>query len=170
MRLLKLVGYALLCVGSLLVVMVMIGAFVDEQHTVSATVDLPASQHRVWQLLADVDGQPKWRTGLNSIQHLPDENGHPCWTEVQKHLRMALCADLSTPESTRIVRIADPSLPFGGNWNYQLASTGPDSSRLTITENGTVGPALWRFIDHVILHEDAKIKQFEADLLKAAKQ
>lgn len=169
MRLLKWVGYALLCVGGLLVVMVVIGAFVPEEHSVSATVELPASQQRVWQLLTDIDSQPKWRTGLVSVQHLPDENGHPCWAEVQKHMRMPLCADLSAPESTRIIRIADPSLPFGGNWNYQLVSTGPSSSRLTITENGTVGPALWRFLDRFIIHEDANIKQFEADLLKAAK-
>jgi hypothetical protein len=170
MRLLKWIAYALLCVGCVLVLMVLIGAFVPEQHTVSATVDLPASQQRVWQLLTDVDAQPKWRTGLKSIELRPDENGHSCWTEVQKHMRMPLCADVSSPESTRTVRIADRSLPFGGNWVYDLQSTGTDSSKLTITENGTVGPALWRFVDHFLIHEDANIKQFEADLLKATKQ
>lgn len=169
MRFVKWIAYAFLCVACLLVLMVLIGAFIPQQHTVSATVDLPASQQRAWQLITEVDAQPKWRTGLLSIEHRPDEAGHSCWTEVQKHMRMPLCVESSTPESSRTIRIADPSLPFGGNWIYELQSTGPSSSQLKITENGTVGPALWRFIDHFILHEDANIKQFEADLLAATK-
>lgn len=166
MRWLKWMSYTFLCLVGLLVLMVIIGAFLPEQHSVSATVSLPASQDRVWHLMTDLETQPRWRTGLKSVAHLPEENGHPCWTEVQKHMRMPLCADLSVAPSTRIIRIADPSLPFGGNWNYQLQATGKNASRLTITENGTVGPALWRFLDRFLIHEDASIKQYEADLLR----
>ena len=80
---------------------------------------------------------------------------------------MPLCEDLAAPPATRIVRIADPSLPFGGDWVYQLQPIDANSTRLTITENGTTGPAFYRFVGHYILHEDASIKQFEADLQKA---
>jgi hypothetical protein len=82
-------------------------------------------------------------------------------------MRMPLCEELSVPPSTRIVRITDPKLPFGGTWTYQLEPSGPNASRLTITENGTTGPALWRFLGHYLFHEDTMIRQYESDVQKA---
>lgn len=167
--LLRSVGYVVaLCVLAFVVVVLM-GSLLPASHTATVTTEIPASQQRVWQLITEVDAQPKWRTGLQAVEPAPEENKHPCWTEVLKSTRMLLCADVSAEPSTRIVRIADGALPFGGTWVYQLQPTGPQSTRVTITENGTVGPALWRFLDHYVYHEDANIKQYQADLLKATK-
>jgi hypothetical protein len=40
--------------------------------------------------------------------------------------------------------------------------------KVTITENGTTGPALWRFVGHYVMGEDSQIKQYLADLKRAA--
>ena len=167
MRVLKVLGSLLLLILCAVGVMLVMGSMLPHAHSASASIDVAAPQARVWLLIENNSTQPAWRTGLLSVEPMPDQNGHPCWIEVQKHMRMSLCEDLAAPPSTRIVRIADPSLPFGGDWVYQLQPIDANSSRLTITENGTTGPAFYRFVGHYIMHENASIKQFEADVQRA---
>ncbi len=168
MRVLKVLGIVAAVFAVVVIAVLILGTLQPHEHVASATAEIAAPQARVWQLIEEVDKQPAWRTGLLSVEPRAPENGHRCWTEVQKQMRMPLCEDLSAEPSTRIVRIADPSLPFGGTWTYQLQPSGPNATHIVITENGTTGPALWRFVGHYILHEDAMIKQYEADLQKAA--
>jgi len=167
MRVLRVLGIFLLLIVCAVGVMLFMGSRLPHAHIASATADVAAPQARVWQLINDNSTQASWRTGLLSVEVAAPQNGHPCWTEVQEHMRMPLCEELAAPPATRIVRIADPSLPFGGDWVYHLQPIDANSTRLTITENGTTGPAFYRFVGHYILHEDASIKQFEADLQKA---
>jgi hypothetical protein len=164
---LRILGIFLVVVASAIVFMLVMGSRLPHEHTASASAEISAPRARVWQLIEDVNTQPTWRTGLLSIAATPTVNGHACWTEVQKHLRMPLCEELTAAPSTRIVRIADPTLPFGGTWTYQLQSIDANTTRLIITENGTTGPALYRFIGHYIYHEDTMVKQYEADVQKA---
>ena len=168
MRILKTLGILLLLIVVAIGIMFVMGSRLPLAHTASASIDIAAPQARVWQLMEDLNAQPSWRTGLISVEPLAPENGHTCWTEVQKHMRMPLCEDLTAPQSTRIVRIADPTLPFGGGWTYQLQPAGANATHLLITENGTTGPALFRFIGHYIYGEDTSVRQYEADLQKAA--
>ena len=167
MRFLKFVGVLILLLVCAVGAMLVLGSRLPQAHTVSATASVAASQQRVWQLIEDVDKQPTWRTGLKAVEPMAPQNGHRCWIEVQTQMRMPLCEDLSAPPSTRIVRIADPKLPFGGTWTYQVEAAGPDASRLTITENGTTGPAMWRFLGHYLFHEDSSIRQYQVDVQRA---
>ena len=167
MRLLKFLGFVSLITAVVLVVVLALGAALPRAHVASATVVVPAPQARVWSMLVDTPTQPQWREGLVAVQPLPSKDGHPCWLEMQKYGKMPLCEVASTPPSQRTVLIADPTLPFGGTWVYQLSPVGPDSTQLTITENGTTGPLLWRFMGHYVFHEDTMIKQYQASLLKA---
>lgn len=167
MRILRIIGIVAAVIAALVIVVFIMGALVPEQHTVTATVDIPAPQSVVWARIEDVNQQPTWRTGLKAVQPLPPRDGHTCWLEIQSMGKMPLCESLAAAPSTRIVYIADPKLPFGGEWTYQLEPEGANITRLTITENGTVGPWFFRFVDHYFIHEDSQIKQYEADLLKS---
>ena len=167
MRVLKFLGVLFLIVAACLAVVLVMGSRLPRAHTATASAIIAAPQAQVWQTIEDIDTQPKWRPSLLSVEAMPAENGHRCWTEVYKGMKMPLCEDLAVPPSTRIVRVADPKLPFGGAWVYELQPIDASSTRITITENGTTGPALWRFAGHYILHEDTTIKQYEADLQKA---
>jgi hypothetical protein len=169
MRLIKLLLLFIVVVAGFVLVAMVMGANLPHEHTAAASAEIAAPQAQIWQLLEDVNKQPTWRTGLLAIEPMQPQNGHICWTEVQKHMRMPLCEDITTAQSTRVVRIADPSLPFGGTWTYELQPIGANATRLTITEKGTTGPALFRFIGHYIYHEDTMIKQYEADVQKAVK-
>jgi hypothetical protein len=64
----------------------------------------------------------------------------------------------------RIVnRIADPKLPFGGSWTYEVAPSG-DGTELTITENGEVYNPLFRFVSRFIMGHSATIEKYQHDL------
>lgn len=167
MRSLRILAVVLLVVAFLITTMLVLGGLLPRAHTVTADIVVPSPQAVVWQRIADVASQPTWRTGLSAVQPLAPQDGHPCWLEIQKYGKMPLCEKLAAPPSTRVVAIADPKLPFGGLWTYQLTPLDANSTRLSITENGTVGPWLWRFMDHYLYHEDTSIKQYEADLVKS---
>jgi hypothetical protein len=130
---------------------------------------IPASQEKVWSLITDTASQANWRTGLKAVSPLPSQNGATCWAEVESGMTMPLCADVREAPVRQVVRIADPKLPFGGTWTYVLEPVGENATKVTITENGTTGPAMWRFVDHYILHEDGEIKQYLGDLKRVAK-
>jgi uncharacterized protein YndB with AHSA1/START domain len=170
MRILK--GLLVLFIVLLIAVCVvyLVGARLPVDHTASATVDLPAPPEKVWKLLVDVKSQPSWRTGLKSVEPWQDPSStQECWVEVQSGVKMPLCVEVTEPLKTRVVRIADKNLPFGGTWTYELEAVGQDQSKLTITERGTTGPAIWRFVGHYVMGDDSSIKTYESDLLKAVR-
>ncbi len=168
MRMLRFIGVLLLLVAVCVVVVLVMGSRLPREHRASASAVIAAPQARVWQIIEDINAQPSWRPGLIAVEALPADNGHRCWTEVQKHMRMPLCEVLAAAPTTRIVHIADPNLAFGGDWVYELQPIDANSTRLTITENGTTGPVIWRFAGHYIFHEDTTIKQYESALQQAA--
>jgi hypothetical protein len=157
----------LLAVGIVLVM----GGLQPRNHTVSATVTINAPQAVVWQRITDLQSQTSWRSGLTGVDMLPAQDGHPCWQETSSFGKMPLCEVLSAAPSTRIVRISDAKLPYGGLWTYELSPgmgpTDPNVTILKITENGFTGPWIYRFVGHYIFHEDSQIKQYEADLQKS---
>ena len=58
-----------------------------------------------------------------------------------------------------VTRIADPHLPFGGTWTYEIAPTATGSS-LTITENGEIYNPVFRFIARYIQGYTATIDNY----------
>ena len=168
MRFLRLSGYlfAVLLLG--VGVILFVGSRIPANHTATASGTVAAPRDRVWALISDVSAQPGWRTGLKSVEMLPGGSGGPCWRELQTGMAMPLCVTAADAPNSRVVAIADPSLPFGGTWTYQLEPDGPASTKVTIREDGVTRPALWRFIGHYVLGEDTEVKQYLTDLQRAA--
>ncbi len=169
MRFLKISGYVFVVLLLIVAVVMVMGSRLPQEHVATATAEIPAAPQRVWDVIADVGAQPRWRTGLKAVEMLPPEANGPCWNEVQTGQTMALCVDASEPPARRVVRIADPKLPFGGIWTYSLEPAGA-GTRVTIREDGIVRPAMWRFVSHYILGEDAQVKQYLKDLQRAVNQ
>lgn len=176
MRLLRISGYVFLVLLAVTAVVMVMGSRLPVEHTATASVEVRASPERVWGLISDVGRQPEWRTGLKAVEVLPAGEAGPCWTEVQQAMRMPLCVMASEAPGAggavrRVVGITDPKLPFGGAWTYELEPLGGGgSTRVTITENGTTGPAMWRFAGHYLMGEDTQIKQYLKDLKAAAER
>jgi len=168
MRVLKVLGVLLVVVVCAVALMWFMGSRLPYAHTASSSIVIATPEAHTWQMIEDIHSQASWREGLLSVEDLPPENGHRCWTEVEKHMRMPMCEDVATAPTMRVVRIADPKLPFGGTWTYKLRPIGAGATLLNITEDGTTGPALYRFLGHYVYHEDTMIKQYEDELQKAA--
>ena len=170
MRVLKALGILVLLALLALLVAVFLGSRLPHEHTASVTAIVNAPQARVWQLITDTASQPAWRKGLKSVESMPPHDGHPCWHENNPVGKMPMCEVAATEPVLRVVRISDPTLPFSGEWVYQLTPVGTDATSVHITENGTTGPAFWRFFGHYIFREDTNIKQYEHDLQQRAPQ
>ena len=170
MMALRILGWLIVAIVVAICIAMFMGSRLPVEHTVSRTDTIPASQQKVWTLITDVAALPRWRTGLKSVTLLPPRNGAPCWAEVQSGMTIAMCEDARESPKREIVRIADPKLPFGGTWTYALEPAGDNATKVTITEDGTVRPVMWRFVAHYWMGEDRTIKQYLSDLKKAAVQ
>ncbi len=170
MMALRIVGWLIVGIIVAVCITLFMGSRLPIEHTVSRTDTIPASQQKVWALITDVAAQPGWRTGLKSVTPLPPQNGAPCWLETQGGMTIAMCEDVRDAPTREVTRIADPRLPFGGTWTYALEPVGDNATKVTITEDGTVRPVMWRFVAHYWMGEDTTIKQYLSDLKKATFQ
>jgi len=148
-------------------VMYAMGSALPNDHVTTIATTMPASQERVWQMIADVKSQAGWRTGLKAVEPWPSADGKECWLEVQSGMKMPLCVDASEPPVKRVVRIADASLPFSGAWTYEVTPKSATESTLSITERASTRTPMWKFVGHYVIGEDTAIKQFDKDLKRA---
>jgi uncharacterized protein YndB with AHSA1/START domain len=139
--------WILLTLGSLIAfvaIVAIIGWILPEGHTASRTVRFGKPPDVVWQALTDFRSMPSWRADLERIEQLPNHDGNPVWKE---YLKGGFSLPLETiafdPPHRLVRRIADPKLPFGGTWTYELAPA-EGGTKVTITENGFVSNPLFR--------------------------
>ena len=146
-----------LVLAGLLVVVVIIGALLPRQHVASRSVVLVASPQTVWGLIS---GPPTWRSDLKSYEELQSRNGHRVWRETDKHGQTITYEMVESASPNHLVtKIADPKLPFGGTWTYEITQNGAGSS-LTITENGEVYNPVFRFVSRFIMGHTATIDAY----------
>jgi uncharacterized protein YndB with AHSA1/START domain len=147
------------------VVIAAIGAMLPVQHVASRSAALAASPETVWRLITDVDGFPKWRPEVKSVERLPDRDGRAVWVEDTSSGRITLAVDRAEPPGLLVLRIADPDLPFGGTWTYELSPDG-SGTVLRITENGEVYNPVFRFVSRFVFGHEGTIAGYLAALEK----
>jgi hypothetical protein len=147
--------------GSLAVVIipaiaVLIGAALPKEHFASRKILLQASPSDVFALIS---GPSDWRNlKYERLTETPLK-----WREIDSNGAITY-ERVETVAPTRIVnRIADPSLPFGGSWTYEIAPSG-NGTELTITENGEVSNPLFRFVSRFIMGYTTNIEKYQRDL------
>jgi hypothetical protein len=69
------------------------------------------------------------------------------------------------PPSRLVMRIADPSLPYGGTWTYEFRPDGAGTS-LTLTEDGEVYNSIFRFMQKVFFSPYASLDAYIENLKK----
>ncbi|MBI3471344.1 MAG: SRPBCC family protein [Candidatus Solibacter usitatus] len=123
-----------------------IGMILPKGHSVSRTLRLNQPPEAVWQAVTDYAAMPAWRGDLAKVERLPDAGGHEVWRETMKNGYVIPLETVESAPPRRLVRkIADPKLPFGGAWTYEIAATGPGSA-LKITEDGEVYSPIFRVV------------------------
>ncbi|HXN63715.1 MAG TPA: SRPBCC family protein [Candidatus Acidoferrales bacterium] len=152
--------WALWIFGSLaaiIAIVALIGALLPRDHVATRSAQFSEPPAAVWQAITNYDDFPKWRCGVLHVERLPDRDGHPVWLERGKHDAIpyealeAVAPDGEAP-GRLVVKIADPKLPFGGSWTYEVAANG-GGTRLRITERGEVYNPIFRFVSRFVIGE-----------------
>jgi len=152
-----------LSLAGMLILIVAIGVLLPQKHHVSRTIALNQPAETVWDLIS---GPPKWRSDIRNYQELPAHEGHRMWRETDKHGQTITYQAIELfPPRRLVVRIADPGLPFGGTWIYEV-TPGDHACSLTITEDGEVYNPLFRFVSRFFIGHTATIDGY----LKSVKE
>lgn len=128
----------------------LVGWLLPKAHQVTREAQFRESPETLWKAVTDLDAMPKWRQGLKSVKHLPDRNGLPSWVETSASGTIPFETVVSQPPVKLVVRIADPRLPFGGTWTYEIVPVAAGSS-LRIREDGEIYNPVFRFLSRFVL-------------------
>ncbi len=135
-----LVVFALLAVVGMIA---LLGMQLPVQHVASRTTEFRQAPQQVWEVIS---GPPTWRPEVQRYEVLPSDPAHREWREYGRHgEKMTFQVVESDPPQKLVTRIADPHLPFGGTWTYEIAPTASGST-LTITEHGEIYNPVFRFV------------------------
>jgi hypothetical protein len=151
--------------AGILILTVLVGWLLPKAHTVTREARFRQPPEAIWKAITDIDAMPAWRQGLKSVRHLPDQNGLPAWVETLDSGTIPLETVVSQPPAMLVVRIADPKLPFGGTWTYEIAPI-PEGSSLRIREDGEVYNPLFRFLSRFVFGQSATIETYLKSLAK----
>jgi len=146
-------------IAGLIALMAIIGTLLPKAHTASRTAVINKPPDVLWQAMTDCAAFPQWRTEVKNVEVLPDRDGHKVWREDGKNGKLTLETIEASPPSRLVLRIADPDLPFGGKWTYELQPSS-GGSRITITEDGEVYNPIFRFMSHVFFSQTASIENY----------
>lgn len=152
-------------VVALVLIVFIVGALLPREHVASRTLRMRRPPADVWALITGVDAFTSWRPDVKSIERLPDRNGRAVWKETTSGMAIPLETMESDPPRRLVLRITDPTLPFGGTWTYVIAPT-PEGSTLTITEDGFVSNAAFRFMSRFVFGHYATIDAYLKNVAK----
>lgn len=157
--------WALLVVGVLVLLVALaaiVGAMLPRSHSTSRKARFRASPEALYAVIA---GPPDWRTGVKSYGVLPDQDGRKRWWEEDTHRQKVTFELVEERPPTRIaVRIADPGLPFGGTWTFDIAPADGGGSDLRIREDGEIYNVIFRFMARFFFGYTASIEGYLRDL------
>ena len=143
-----------------------IGALLPRDHVARADKVVSAPPAAVAALVRDVEAQPRWRSGVASIEVLQRRENSLRY--VERSGSDAITFDFAEEERDARFRsvIADPALPFGGAWTITLAPA-PGGTRVSIEERGEVRDPLYRFFSRFVFGHEATMRTWLADLERA---
>jgi hypothetical protein len=148
-----------------LILITLIGYLLPKEHTVTREARFHQPPEVIWKTITDIDAMPAWRQGLKSVKHLPDQNGLPAWIETLDSGIIPLETVASQPPLKLVVRIADPNLPFGGTWTYEITPL-PSGSNLRIREDGEIYNPVFRFLARFLFGYSGTIEAYQKSMAK----
>lgn len=158
---LALIGIGLL-VG-LIALCLLVGALLPSRHIASVAATFEQDPKDVFSALVDWREFTAWRRGLDSVAAIDSVSGNESWLEVSSSGTIPYEVVLADSPRQLVVEIATEELPFGGTWTYLLEPQG-GGTRLTITEQGEVRNAVFRFMGKFVFGHHGTIETYLRDL------
>jgi hypothetical protein len=156
---------AVATIALIVAVAALVGSRLPKSHRASREQPFAASPDAVWAAMTDIESFPSWRSDIRNVQRLPDRDGRPVWIEEGRSGKMTLAVERWEPPRILVARIADPDLPFGGTWTYEITPVA-EGSRLKITEDGEIYNPLFRFMARFIFGYEGTIGSYMSALEK----
>lgn len=148
-------------------IVVVVGYVLPKGHVAARSATFAAPPEAIWAAITEIDRFPSWRADVKTVERLPDREGRTTWVENGSSGRITLAVERSDPPRQLVLRIADPDLPFGGTWTYDVAPAAGGAT-LTITENGEIYNPMFRFMARFVFGYDATMRSYLAALEKRA--
>jgi uncharacterized protein YndB with AHSA1/START domain len=144
---------------ALVLIVVIIGAWLPVKHRVSREATYRATPSQLFTLIRNVNDYPAWQPSVTNIEVLPDVDGKPSMRETNGGMAITYVLEEIEPNERMVSRIADPKLPFGGSWTYEVIPRG-DATTLRITENGEVYNVVFRFVSRYVVGHSSTIDKY----------
>jgi uncharacterized membrane protein len=142
-----------------------VGAFLPRGHIATRAATYRQAPAELYAVVRAFDQTPRWRTGLESVEMLPPENGRLVFREHGAHRAVAYRVVEDSPGKRLVIEIADRDLPYGGTWTFEFLP-GEAGTTLRITENGEVKNVIFRFMARFFLGYTRTIETYLKDLAK----
>ena len=159
----KIALIVLATLAALVALFAIVGWSLPVMHRVTRQASLAASPDVVYAAISSPRNFPSWRSKVTSVEMLQEGDGHPTYREIGGDGRILYVVEAAAPPSRLVTRIADPSLPFGGTWTYDLVPAGPGTT-LRITEDGEVYNVVFRAMSKYVFGHTATIDTYLRDL------
>lgn len=141
----------------------LVGVLLPRHHVETRSATLPGSPEAVFAAIADVGGYAAWRRSLSAVEVLPPVEGRARWVEVSGGDRIAMEQVERAAPHRLVTRIADPDLPFGGTWTFELEPADA-GTRVTITERGEIRNPIFRALARFVFGYGATMERFLDEL------
>jgi uncharacterized protein YndB with AHSA1/START domain len=147
-------------VVTVIVIVIVVGAMLPRDHISAMSLRINANRDAVWRTITDPGAFPTWREDIRKIELLPPTSHGPSWREHSKNGALTMVVESANAGHSLLTRIADENLPFGGTWEYRLDDDRPGTTKITITERGSVRNPVFRFVSRFIMGHTATIDAY----------
>src|SRR5687768_14457854 len=144
---------------AILLLIVAIGFALPVKHRAVREARYDRSPCEIFALITDVKNFTAWRPSVKFVDILPDSGGRRRYREGGSDGEIVYEVEESVPDRRLVTRIADPSLPFGGRWTFDVIPSA-DSTTLRITEDGEVYNPVFRFVSRFIMGHASTIDRY----------
>ena len=149
----------LAALGTLVGVVLLIGAFLPRKHMASRRVVIHRTPHEVYAVISDFASAPNWRTDAKAVEMLAPENGRTRFREHSSHGQITYEVVEEISDAKLVTEIVDRELGYFGSWTYELTPE-ENGTRVQITENGEVPNVLFRFVSRFVFGHTATIDAY----------
>jgi carbon monoxide dehydrogenase subunit G len=153
------IGIALAVLLAPIAVLYVTGLFISREHHASVSETIAAPPDRVLDAITDVESFPQWRSGVSAVNVTSRDPLR--WREQGEN---DLAFEMIERSPARVItRVSDDGGNFGGTWTFELAPDG-EGTRVTITEDGWIGPPIFRTLSKFAFGYERSMRAYLAAL------
>ena len=138
---LRTLGFVIL----LLVLMLVIGFTLPAHTSHTRTIALKQPPEKVFAVLTDIPGMPKWNRNMEKVEMLTPVDGKETTRQTFKGgMDMIITTTESSPPSHLVRELGDEDGPFNGSWRYGIVLTPDGGSQVALTEQSEIPNPFFR--------------------------